>query len=550
MRLLSTTPGPDNRLNLIEAWDDRIPKYAILSHTWSEDASEEVLFRDIENGKPSQKAAYQKVVGALQQAREDGHHYIWIDTCCIDKSSSAELSEAINSMYAYYGAAEICYVFLADIAELQQDLTASRWWERGWTLQELLAPAKLVFFTNRWTSIGSRDALSQLIHETTGIEQRCLVDADRIVVHDASIARRMSWAARRRTSRSEDIAYCLLGLFNVNMPLLYGEGGTKAFLRLQEEIMQASDDHTLFAWDDPLCSDVLHGLLADRPAAFADSGNYEPYQDFEERKPYLMTNRGLQIELCLYRMYSHTWVAALSCPPTAGTSHGFLAITLKRVPGTAVQRMARYGGLIEVHKRGRPEPLYIPQAISKATGITIRPSIFFRLRELSARFSLDYAQYDTELQGTDSYDFPDPVWRESTKHRTVYLMNTESRALTAILAFKKLAYLPPNGSNGVAVLLGSSSSSEISVGAVDWQQYQHQDFQTLRAEVKRGPPGSWIELESHRVHISVETTFEASRTIYDVKVEILEVVRPRKNNSDSEPGVGKRSSALSRIFSK
>ena len=181
--------------------------------------------------------------------------WAWIDTCCIDKTSSAELSEAINSMFNWYKASLVCAVYLADVTD-PDDLESfgkSAWFTRGWTLQELLAPRTVYFFTSDWQQIGVKYAsllnfrarLTSKISEVTGVPPRVLQYHHNI--HEVSVARRMSWAAHRTTSRTEDMAYCLHGIFDINMPLLYGEGN-KAFRRLQVQIMDQNDDDSLFAW--------------------------------------------------------------------------------------------------------------------------------------------------------------------------------------------------------------------------------------------------------------------------------------------------------------
>lgn len=232
---------------------DEVPPYAILSHTWRDD---EVTLKDMVKGRAKSKKGFQKILYCAEQALKDGYDYIWVDTCCILKTSSAELSEAINSMYRWYKNSKVCYAYLVDVeaADIStysgrdSRFRKSRWFTRGWTLQELLAPRDVRFYTADWTFIGSKnqESMGAAIGEITDIDTKYLDgnNLDRI-----SIAERMSWASRRETSRLEDTAYCLLGIFNVNMPLLYGEG-EKAFIRLQEEIMKRSDDRSLFVWAD------------------------------------------------------------------------------------------------------------------------------------------------------------------------------------------------------------------------------------------------------------------------------------------------------------
>ncbi|RYC57715.1 hypothetical protein CHU98_g8496 [Xylaria longipes] len=239
MKLLNTTT-----LQLKDFIDDyHRPPYAILSHTWGE---EEVLYEDIiktvDDWRHRQGAS--KILGSCKVARSEryGYDWIWIDTCCIEKKSSAELSEAINSMFKWYACSEICIAYLADVRIDREPLSRSRWFERGWTLQELIAPDNLDFWDQDWNFIAGRSEIAGQIAEITDID---LQDLLRVY----SIARIMSWASRRRTTRAEDIAYCLLGLFNVSMPLLYGEGGDEAFFRLQMAIVEKSDDQSILAWD-------------------------------------------------------------------------------------------------------------------------------------------------------------------------------------------------------------------------------------------------------------------------------------------------------------
>ncbi|KAI1734939.1 heterokaryon incompatibility protein-domain-containing protein [Xylaria scruposa] len=283
-----------------------IPQYAILSHTWGREEvtlqewsewlkpttrgqllalltkleDEHPVDRNVREQRlfdedrllwgllgPLEQIGYWKILKTCLEARKDGLDYLWVDTNCIDKTSSAELSEAINSMYAWYRNAAVCYAYLSDVLisdsanavtgngagksaiNLQgsslDSFRRSRWFRRGWTLQELLAPRTIRFYSRNWIPIGTKKDLAPLLAEITRVDERYLLYVEDI--RSASIAQRMAAVADRTTTRHEDIAYCLLGLFNVNMPLLYGEGAM-AFVRLQEEIMKVSDDHSIFAW--------------------------------------------------------------------------------------------------------------------------------------------------------------------------------------------------------------------------------------------------------------------------------------------------------------
>ncbi|KAI0100589.1 heterokaryon incompatibility protein-domain-containing protein [Nemania sp. FL0031] len=310
------------RLLQVSEWkildfQEDVPEYAILSHTWGK---EEVSLAEFQKAKTTSQG-YRKILNCCKQAISDGLDYVWIDTCCIDKSSSAELSEAINSMYQWYRDSAICYAYLDDVkcndfilAERGDEVftssfAKSRWFTRGWTLQELLAPSIVDFYDADWNSIGSRDELADLIAEATQIDIRAIRLSN---IDDYSIAQRMSWASHRRTTRIEDEAYCLLGLFGVNMPLLYGEGD-KAFLRLQQEIMKESDDQSIFAWssgtstfkgsrqESESLADIRGGILAASPARFADSGHVVRSRTNENNTPYAVTNKGISIKLPLFK---------------------------------------------------------------------------------------------------------------------------------------------------------------------------------------------------------------------------------------------------------
>ncbi|KAI8931476.1 hypothetical protein NX059_011144 [Plenodomus lindquistii] len=265
MRLLNT-----KTLIVEQFLASNVPQYVILSHTWDE---EEVTLSDMELGRANQKKGYSKIVECCKIAAADQYEYCWIDTCCIDKTSSAELSEAINSMYRWYEEAHACYAYLADFPQNTVernvgDFTKCRWFTRGWTLQELLASVTVVFYNAAWKEIGSRLSLQNHISRITGIGKEFLREKANFAT--CAAATKMSWAAHRQTSRVEDIAYCLMGLFGVTMPLLYGEGN-RAFRRLQEEILRLDEDYTILAWGPSAESrfrDESRNVLADTPHDF------------------------------------------------------------------------------------------------------------------------------------------------------------------------------------------------------------------------------------------------------------------------------------------
>jgi hypothetical protein len=238
MRLLQRLPD-DNGFSLVEYFGKEIPPYAILSHTWGPDGNE-ITYKDMMKGTGQSKPGYRKLSFCCGQAAQDGLDYFWVDTCCIDKSSSAELTEAINSMFKWYQNSAKCYVYLTDVSKSgrsapakYQELQQSRWFTRGWTLQELLAPKEITFFDASGDRLGDRALLEERIQKVTGIP----VDALRgKPLTSYSIDDRLSWMQSRETKREEDKAYSLLGIFDVQLPLIYGEGYERALGRLLNEV--------------------------------------------------------------------------------------------------------------------------------------------------------------------------------------------------------------------------------------------------------------------------------------------------------------------------
>ncbi|KAF0323593.1 het domain-containing protein [Colletotrichum asianum] len=373
-------------LKLEEFFDAAVPDYAILSHTWG---SDEVSFQEFNSlnatsGDPADliikdRAGYPKIIKACGKALEYRLRYVWVDTCCIDKTSSAELSESINSMFRWYENAQICFAYLSDVPATQDAtdpaFVNSRWFTRGWTLQELLAPRELLFFASDWTLIASREDTAASVSNITGIDQTYLESSiseqnTRLrLLTEASIAERMSWAARRTTTRVEDIAYCLLGIFGVNMPLMYGEG-QKAFFRLQEQILQTCFDSTLLAWNptdehgQPLAFDELEpgsswasavkmvmgmghpwsapeqphsnalpmGLLAPSPGCFLLCNDIVECETVLDWTP---TSRGLEIEL---PVSDNTWPYAIIPCRLRNDPWSLLALPLDVHDGGAYSR--------------------------------------------------------------------------------------------------------------------------------------------------------------------------------------------------------------------
>jgi len=239
MRLLQLQDDGD--FSLVEHMGGGVPPYAILSHTWGSD-NDEVTCRDLIKGKGNDKTGYRKLTFCGKQAAKDGLEFFWVDTCCIDKSSSTELTEAINSMFRWYQNAVKCYVYLSDVSTKERSRSSdllwelafksSRWFTRGWTLQELLAPSHVEFFSVEGILLGDKSSLKSQIHEITRIPIDALQGRSPLMY---SIMERFKWAERRRTKIQEDKVYSLLGLFDIHMPLIYGEGFQNAFRRLCRE---------------------------------------------------------------------------------------------------------------------------------------------------------------------------------------------------------------------------------------------------------------------------------------------------------------------------
>jgi hypothetical protein len=325
MRVLNTAS-----LELKEFPDLPDEPYTILSHRWG---AEEVAYKEYRKNRDSiqHRAGYKKIVEFCHVSQQRGFRYAWVDTCCIDKRSSAELSEAINSMYRWYGESAECYIFLEDyVPDDPRSFSACEWFTRGWTLQELLAPTHCIFFTRTWEIIGhkhfwsclrcpcveNKDMSTQLacgpnllpqLATTTKIPEEILSGLKSVRL--ASVAQRMSWASRRSTTRVEDLAYSLLGLFEIHMPLLYGEG-IRAFRRLQEEIIRYSDDTSIFCFDMERTTTLRDArtterpleyvrLLADTPSQFLQCNDVRR-GIVKIREPYSVTQRSLSMVAAAY----------------------------------------------------------------------------------------------------------------------------------------------------------------------------------------------------------------------------------------------------------
>lgn len=297
-------------------------QYAILSHRWE---SEEVSFQEMRSldDRVQGKKGFAKIQHTVNQAKAHGLDWAWVDTCCIDKTSSSELSESINSMYRWYQRSHICYVYMSDVegeADGEEGVghwSKSKWFTRGWTLQELIAPTCIIFYDRGWHRLGEKikfpryTANGDTNARVWTVDDRYRLSAVSNIPYnllfglgggkdDYSVAQRMSWASNRECTRVEDVAYSLMGLFDINMPLLYGEE-RKAFTRLQKEIIESTDDHSIFAWTVPewetnVAVWMPQPVLAPSPSSFAHSGDVVSSQQ-ETDEISSLTKQGLKIEL-------------------------------------------------------------------------------------------------------------------------------------------------------------------------------------------------------------------------------------------------------------
>ncbi|KAI6151171.1 hypothetical protein BKA82DRAFT_771875 [Pisolithus tinctorius] len=282
--------GATSKVGILERRDHRTTKYAILSHRW--ESNSEVGYREMaelmemeewKRDEVKKREGYRKIIKSCERAKKDGYKWLWIDTCCIERQSSTELSESINSMYRWYQHSGVCYAYLHDVETtfpMKQDKSRfsksngwPEWFMRGWTLQELIAPSEIQFFNRGWVYIGSKRELASTLEDVTRVPGDVLRNGLTSQPRP-SVAQIVSWAADRVTTRVEDRAYSLLGLFGVNIPMVYGEG-EKAFRRLQLEIIKDSNDQSIFAWD-PYGRMPRHGsVLADDPSYFRDCRDVE-----------------------------------------------------------------------------------------------------------------------------------------------------------------------------------------------------------------------------------------------------------------------------------
>ncbi|KAI6000041.1 heterokaryon incompatibility protein-domain-containing protein [Pisolithus albus] len=373
-----------SKANFLEDRDDATTAYAILSHRWRKEVNYNEMVKllkmqEEDRNELRQRDGYRKICDSCEQAAKDGFQWLWVDTCCIDKRSSAELSEAINSMYRWYENSTKCYVYLHDVdgrfpSEPDDKSFPNfngwpEWFSRGWTLQELIAPKDVEFFNKGWEPIGTKRQHTEVLSMITRVPRNVLIYGLRS--HRPCVAQIMSWAADRTTTRVEDRAYSLLGLFDVHMPMLYGEG-KGAFQRLQLEIIRIFNDHSIFAWDPERKARRAGSVLAEDPGCFRDCNDVKkmssrafmtalrkqfmpegvetPDAEDEQLNVFSVTNGGIQIWLPTtpYRNHPSVCRVALACSLRGDP----VPITIDLVYADEESNYSRYGSVRET-----PSPL-------------------------------------------------------------------------------------------------------------------------------------------------------------------------------------------------
>lgn len=424
---------------------------------------------------------------------------------------------AINSMYTWYQKAKICYAYLADVPtnvdthDLNSAFAKSRWFRRGWTLQELIGPSNLRFLSRDWIEIGTKLTLKDVLAQITGINVGILTGAKDL--ESASVALRMSWACNRDTTRKEDIAYCLMGLFDVNMPMLYGEG-EKAFIRLQEEIMRHSDDQSLFSWIDlDAPADSHCGLLANSPDKFRNPANIMPYRGWEPTSPYSINNKGLRIELHLSPDGEDVYIAALECP-VPPDYEGFLSIYLRRV-STQDHHYTRVKPqtLCKLSARGRIETVYVRQSVPRFGPQDIYPVHAFQLRKSPTKedgYKLIKAiSFSTQIAPTG-------------KLESTFKIIKKAGQLAGALLLERI-----DGERFV-ILLGSTTEFEVGFEAAPLFDMGSFDLEKFQKSFNPRASGMNIVLENHRVRVSAEPWIIEGMKYYmvDIAVEAIYHSKP------------------------
>lgn len=438
---------------------------------------------------------------------------------------------------SYYQNATTCYAYLADLpnnpfdAHFGSSFAKHEWFERGWTLQELIAPKEVKFFTDlvvegkrdtkNWYYLGRKTEMCNSLSKTTGIDASILSHERH--VRQASVAKRMSWAAKRTTTKIEDRAYCMMGLFDVNMPMLYGEG-EKAFVRLQEEIMKDSSDESLFAWRNSNAhADDQVGLLATSPDMFADSGHIVDYFDWEPRVPFFKTNRGLQITLHIRIVENSLYLATLNCTRPQGNG-GFSALYLRRldeVSGTGNQQYARVQsgkliGINNANERGNTTTIYVRQTAGLPGALPIYPEHIVQLH-LGPDSALKYKLYGT-MGIISKNPLPLKTWSWIPAGLdSAFRVMLESNKLSAVVVFAR-----PDESKFTIMLGSSSDIGEVAAEVIDGCE-ESRTFGDWAQAFQPQALGSLVDLGDDLVRIDINLRIVHGYKYYLVNIHVEKV---------------------------
>lgn len=525
--------------------DYAAPPYIILSHCWGDD---EVTLQDVLTRTHDELRwtfGWKKIADFCLRVQQNESltcgvkcKWVWVDTCCIDKTSSAELSEAINSMFRWYRKAICCFALLPDTWGHEEngniippsDFEKSRWFTRGWTLQELLAPYYVYFFDVHWQLLGDKRGLAARIENATKIDPDALHDG---TWEHCNIAQIMSWAADRKTTRREDLAYCLMGLFDVNMPLLYGEGD-KAFVRLQEEIMKESNDQSILAWDashrDQGKEDSTHiypiGALATHPSFFTDGGNIETLAEQETSST--LTAWGLQISLPVINQQifdpisgepTEVTVALLPCR-FMNDIHSRVGVPVQsedRILGRATNFARKRKALVRVPNREGTVHKHSTIYLAKKDRVQSPP------RQGCWRCLLQYATLSHNF--TMMCAMPQDFWTESRTRSCTMVMPRESQCeVQAVVAFSNVKY---SGKAVYIVLaLTPANKGQISAGIASSNYGSREDVQLAMEKLissSRNPGEgrsqlpSWLDLDDQGWELRVKVS-ETKNQIFNVGI--------------------------------
>jgi hypothetical protein len=362
------------------------------------------------------KNSFSKIEATCRTALDQGIHYVWVDTCCIDKSSSAELSEALNSMFRWYKNAIYCFAFLSDLPAGSQfracdDVRKCRWFTRGWTLQELIAPTTVIFYDANWNFLGTKQELAQEIQAITDVDEGVLKGGMPLTA--IPLAKRMSWAAKRKTTRVEDLAYCLLGIFDVNMPMLYGEG-VRAFVRLQEEILKKTTDLSLLAWRAKKDSEY-RGILAETPTEYLGCSMVHLNDDqFSYRGEISITNKGVKLYMPLRHVHDDIFLMDLHCYEEKNGVSLRIAIYLKRVLDTYFRHWPQKISAAETVPGSVSIPIYLASTSNTNTTSFSSPA------DINRRICIDLGKDANPYRVHSIKAVPETYWNADQKYFSIH----------------------------------------------------------------------------------------------------------------------------------